>query len=572
MNLETGEKLVKLLDDEKNEDQQKYYLQQQQSSTATAIMTNTGALATTEQEEKVKEEETNTNSKQELKITRLGNTQIDPETSAKITSQLLQQSSDADKKKQQQRKNVLDSIASLNDFQADHTVDEKDYETMYRTLMSLPEEDREPLDIPTLPTNMGDEKALQTFIARIKEIWQGRQDYLKEIEEEYMANVPDIIESRILFLKEYISTPIQYLESVIKEEDDTTDADIDDDDDAPNTIIEVLKDLEYHLSDLDMARDFYTMGGWPLLISLLTDEIHGLEQVIQEIVLAQNYTNMIESSTTTSDSSSSALTIKLPEEIQLYIQRLQHTIWNIQSMTCWCIGTAIKNVDEFKPWALEDFSDLLRQHQPVITLDATGNSADETTVNAITILLSKISVDEQSNPVHDYSNDLSSLESKLWFQKKQKELYALGALLRGNFNAIHYFGSVNGPLMLSNLFHSFMTPNHDDVQLSSDILQNNFAMKVLTRIMSLGGDLVADLSAISADSDINNDNDIEIVTKQLLSLLSSQDWCSIPKTLMLNGSIHTQTKAHETMVHMAPYCSFEGIYIEDVDPFDVNDL
>mmetsp|Transcript_2546 Transcript_2546/g.2861 ORF Transcript_2546/g.2861 Transcript_2546/m.2861 type:complete len:165 (+) Transcript_2546:207-701(+) len=101
MNLETGEKLVKLLDDEKNEDQQKYYLQQQQSSTATAIMTNTGALATTEQEEKVKEEETNTNSKQELNITRLGNTQIDPETSAKITSQLLQQSSDADKKKQQ---------------------------------------------------------------------------------------------------------------------------------------------------------------------------------------------------------------------------------------------------------------------------------------------------------------------------------------------------------------------------------------------------------------------------------------------------------------------------------------
>jgi hypothetical protein len=42
----------------------------------------------------------------------------------------------------------------------------------------------------------------------------------------------------------------------------------------PADIVSVLHDLEYHLADIDMTRDFYTLGGWPILVSLLDSNVH----------------------------------------------------------------------------------------------------------------------------------------------------------------------------------------------------------------------------------------------------------------------------------------------------------
>jgi dGTP triphosphohydrolase len=41
-------------------------------------------------------------------------------------------------------------------------------------------------------------------------------------------------------------------------------------------VIDALKDLEYLLSDVDMARDFHTLGGWAPLVSLLDINVHAV--------------------------------------------------------------------------------------------------------------------------------------------------------------------------------------------------------------------------------------------------------------------------------------------------------
>lgn len=474
-----------------------------------------------------------------VKITQLsvGAQSIPLDVSQKITSQLLKQAQQQQQEEQIRKKNVRESVAALNDFIGDTSIDEADYETMYRTLMSLPVEERVTLNLPEYPiggAEGGDDDGggeLDVFIDKVKEIWGQRQAMLKKVEEEYLANVPDLIRDRIFYMKRYVASPLHYLKGLI---DHGSVEDVSGD--GPTNIVEILEDLEFHLMDLDMTRDFHTMGGWPLLVSLLTDDIHGLDDVVRDVVLEQNWTDA-----DYDPNDGGTISVILPESKQLYIQTLRETIWNVQALACWCVGTAVKNIDEFHSWALEDMSDFL---QFPVWNNATEPSS--TQVNAISILLSKLAVNG------DNMIDSTLVASKPWLKLKQKELYAIGALLRGNDEAIHYFHSLDGFAILSRFFHGIILGSENNSALT-----DGNVVKLLIRIFVLGVDLI---------TESKDDNEI------LSSLLTDESWCSMPLKLMHGSSASIQRQVLEGMLGIKSRCNFQKDDVSTIEFADDPDI
>ncbi len=566
MDFNTGTKWVKLIDDDETDGS---------SSTALKAVDNKE-----ENEEKSKQAEGNNNSN--TKITHLTNTQVDPQKSAKITSQLLEQA----QQEQKRKANLKQSIASLNDFNGDMTLDELDYEMMHRTLMSLPDEVRHKLDVPAHPfkndndnnnaVDMDDEENVQklnVFIEKIKDIWKSRQEALKQLEEEYLANVPDIIQERIVTIKEYISSPLDHLKTLI----------LDDDGDNSNksmNIIEALEDLEYHLMDIDMARDFHIMGGWPLLVSLLTDDIHSFHSAMEEIIRSENVT------TTSTNDNEPMLTIELSKEKQHYLDQIQQMIWKVQSLASWSIGTAVKNIDEFHPWALEDMSSLLQQteqqqteqqqqQQQQSSTDSTLSSSSSN-VNVISILLSKLETIDSKNTNINYL-------SPQWFKLKQKELYALGSLLRGNKYATYYFDVMDGPSIVGNFFHTLVMKSKNGNDDDGVVVNNANGVKMLSKVMMLGVDLLKDASVSSDDVVVSSPEEGEEETSinanlnhAIISKLSNNTWCNMPWVLLQQRkssnqlSTMVQSQIIEAMVELSLHCDYSSYTNNDVERY-VND-
>jgi hypothetical protein len=184
------------------------------------------------------------------------------------------------KRLEEQEKPIMDTSLIV---QTDATEDvvlvsssnaEYDYEMMYRTLSKLPIEERERMQLPSqnvLSLRSASPEEIQQFQAQMKHIWEQRQEELRQIE---FADFPEILKERIKSLEEYIADPLEHiLQNFLLPKDNTIDA-TDDDTTMITNIVQVLQDLEYHLQDVDMTRDFHTLGGWSLLVSLLDDEVH----------------------------------------------------------------------------------------------------------------------------------------------------------------------------------------------------------------------------------------------------------------------------------------------------------
>ena len=138
-----------------------------------------------------------------------------------------------------------------------------------------------------------------------------------------------------------------------------------------------LSELEQLLSDIDNARDFHNIGGWPSLTSLLPGA-HGTGA--QERSLA------------------------------------------VQSMASHCIGTAVKNDYDFQLWVLEEAGQAEGERE------GNGQAGGRTVVN---LLLSAL---------HDTSqrlittNDLSEVMQTHLDELLRRLLYALSASIRGNLD------------------------------------------------------------------------------------------------------------------------------------------
>eukprot|EP00339_Tiarina_fusa_P018326 CAMPEP_0117083646 /NCGR_PEP_ID=MMETSP0472-20121206/58888_1 /TAXON_ID=693140 ORGANISM="Tiarina fusus, Strain LIS" /NCGR_SAMPLE_ID=MMETSP0472 /ASSEMBLY_ACC=CAM_ASM_000603 /LENGTH=379 /DNA_ID=CAMNT_0004812347 /DNA_START=124 /DNA_END=1261 /DNA_ORIENTATION=+ len=258
-----------------------------------------------------------------------------------------------------------------------------DYEMMHRTLSKLPDEEKERIGgLPELPQSTGSTPLTsaerEAFQKRMIEIWTKRQAELKELQEQ-LLDVPEVLKERIKSIRGYLADPVTHLKAIHLENDG------DDTASEPNHFVDVLNNLEYLLTDIDMARDFHTLGGWGLLVSLLSEESH------------------VPENTTLS---------KMP-------RGLEDKVRAVQAHAAWAIGTAIKNTGEFFPLAIE----------PVIL----GNSERWT---AIDLLVDVFCQEYKDSRGWQVRNLLA------------KSVYAIGALLRGNRIAQTHIAGTDAPTRL----------------------------------------------------------------------------------------------------------------------------
>jgi len=232
-----------------------------------------------------------------------------------------------------------------------------DFDMMHRTLSKLPPEEIVAMGgLPELPDSK--EASLRDeFEERMLEIWTKRQAELLEMQ----LNFPEILKARITGIKEYIADPETQLESV--------DLNSDHDDDVVTDIVSLLKDLEFQLTDIDMARDFHTMEGWSMLVQLVAEATHlPINKTINELSRID-----------------------------------QAKIRKIQSYAAWAIGTAVKNTEEFFPYSVE----------PIALKTAKVSTAIDVLIDIFC----------------QRYDDSNSWEIRTILAKS---IYAIGAILRGN--------------------------------------------------------------------------------------------------------------------------------------------
>lgn len=262
-----------------------------------------------------------------------------------------------------------------------------DYEMMYRALSKLPDEEKERMGgIPELPDGTSEEMTSEErkeFESRMAEIWERRQKELKELEE-MILDVPKLLRERIKSIREYLKDPTTHLNGMELDEE------------VPHGevshIVSVLLDLEYQLGDLDMARDFHTLGGWPLLSSLVSEEVH----------VPQNKT------------------------ISRLSRNMESKIRSVQSNAAWAIGTSVKNTEEFFPYAVEPF--------------VVHSSKERTT--AIDELITVFCQQYDDPGSHDVRNLMG------------KAIYAIGSLLRGNRLSQAHIVHSDGAMRLGTTFEA----------------------------------------------------------------------------------------------------------------------
>mmetsp|Transcript_4496 Transcript_4496/g.10787 ORF Transcript_4496/g.10787 Transcript_4496/m.10787 type:complete len:624 (-) Transcript_4496:60-1931(-) len=377
---------------------------------------------------------------------------------------------------------------------------EYDYEMMYRTLSKLPDDEMERYGgLPALPSpsDGGGYKALtaeerQAFEERMAAIWKQRQEEIHSMQEEFMADMPKMLLQRIKYVQSYLENPQEYRAELAEErrlqENGAADNVAEEDEDVVSNIVAVLKDVEYHVADVDLARDFHTLGGWPVLVSLLTDAVH---------LPSDDFPN---NSAVISD---------------------RVIIDEIQAAAAWIIGTAVKNHNEFHSWALED-------------LRTAFVPTPEQPVTVISLLLANLEA---------FATDTQESLSSAAPSKRQRCLYALGSLIRGNPAATKYFQDLGGPSILAkNLILSTKT-SPDDNTLSPS------SAKFASKVLGLAGDLLDDIL-------VNDNGDVD-VSKGLIDSLTTDSWClSAVGMVSKDTSLQTRERSLVAMKLLAPYCNF----------------
>jgi nucleotide exchange factor SIL1 len=272
-----------------------------------------------------------------------------------------------------------------------------DYDMMHRTLSQLPDEERARIALPEAPQPSMTDEQRALFEGRMRRIWLQRQEELKRFEQEFVADMPQILRDRIVRLQQYVNDPYKELLEMSINNGDQQGAEKGSDSSPVVThIVSVLADLEYHLSDIDMTRDFYTLGGWPLLVSMLHDGTHA-PNANQTAAVAGHDMSPVE-----------------------------EAVHHVQAHAAWALGTAVKNTGEFAPFVVEPLV-LLVPGQPAPTMSA---------LQVLLEQLSHVDLVDASKPL---------------LNKVHKYLYALGSFVRGNPLAQRQFVALNGPRALEGL-------------------------------------------------------------------------------------------------------------------------
>jgi len=434
----------------------------------------------------------------------------------------------------------------------------KDYKMMHRVMSQLPPEELAPFGgLPALPssndtttTNKLTALELQEFETKMELLWQHRQDELQKMQSDgSIADLPKILGERIEMLKGYLMDSgdelMELLEGRRRRIDDDEDEDgTSNSSSSANNIIEALRDLEFQLSDVDMARDFHTLGGWPYLIALLDDTLHGGHDDVNE----NN------------------------DEIQALVDE-------IRALAATTIGTAVSNLGEFRHWALEDVSSTVNE----VRMNNNSDKNEKMTALSLLTRVFQEELDQRTEAMAGgtmavegpSSHTVAMAKSRATF--KLRAIYGLGSLLRGNPTAQQQFILNNGPdVLVRNVLGTLSNvrgPTADDPSLSR--LDYKFASKVL----ALGEDVVMDVvlhdeEYIQIDEtttdDVKERYAAEGVTtaNQLVASFTTEQWCDLslrmlaPPTEVVGemSSRGIKERALSAVQAMAPSC--QALYQE----------
>ena len=471
---------------------------------------------------------------------------------------------------------VVEQQQSSSSSSSSSTSSDKDYQMMHRVMSHLPPEELEKFGgLPELPSSLDDAPSSSTssrinqlpttqrqqFEERMEEIWIIRQEELRKIGQENIADMPSILKERIVVLVRFLENVHDSLNELLQErqrqhqEEDEGEVMNNEKEGKEktivlaNNIITVLQDLEYQLSDVDMARDFHTLGGWPCLVTLLDDTVH-TQAGSDEGAINDDYGNNNES--------------------------LMILVDEIQALAAMTIGTAVSNLGEFRVWALED----VRNRTSSTSAD---DNVDEGPQSALSLLMSSFENELLSRTQHmsDGSstmaipNNTSNDKYKSHALYKLRAIYALGSLLRGNPLAQQYFVSHHGPnILVRNVLGTLSTVRGPSVMKDKKLVGLDY--KFASKVLALGQDVVMDVVLHEDDYSSNDNNDDSsnstLSPNQLVGAFTTEEWCDLSLRMLSppieslgdTASRGTKERAMHAIRALAPGCMEQSSSQEEV--------
>jgi len=320
----------------------------------------------------------------------------------------------------------------------------------------------------------------------------------EEEEEEEEADV--VLKQRIQFLRDYLANPIQHLEQM------DLAFKLQDEDGEPissntQTIVAVLEALEDEFSsDSEMTLEFYSQGGWPLLASLVSRDVH------------QSNNNAKE---------------------------LGDKMLVVRTHAAWTMGTAVKNIPEFHSWVLEEQ-----------IMDNSG--VVNTPLNLVVQALAEVS-DAAVEPGSCTKTTMEYQE-----QLAQQAIYALESFLNGNPQAQVVFSSMsNAPAQSlgTQAAQWAQEAATTAAEISSNAPMSRHAIKMTTRLLSLANDIVKDVQMHD-----HNEQD----SQAIVDVFSTNDWChaaNLAATFPTSSNFKRlvfkalQKTAKQTVTTLGSHCS-----------------
>eukprot|EP00815_Leptocylindrus_aporus_P001107 CAMPEP_0116077018 /NCGR_PEP_ID=MMETSP0322-20121206/17609_1 /TAXON_ID=163516 /ORGANISM="Leptocylindrus danicus var. apora, Strain B651" /LENGTH=549 /DNA_ID=CAMNT_0003567445 /DNA_START=81 /DNA_END=1730 /DNA_ORIENTATION=+ len=391
----------------------------------------------------------------------------------------------------------LEDASCLDNNNDDGTNDDNsvedgyDYVAMHKALSHLPVNEKERIGgLPDLPEGYessndkhGD---FAEFEHRMREIWESRQ---RELEDAQMNDITKELMKHIgiLEIELHVEDP-KYSRQVNVDSFDLLDS---------------LENLEYLLSDVDAARDFHTLGGWPLLISLLINDESSVvnQNVTTEAIVSQGFF---------SD--------------------------DIRMAALWAIGTAVKNIEEFTDWSIEQ-----------VNIHTGRTWMNVTALSAPLLILQEHQKFEYLTP------EIAKLQ--------QKCIYAVGSSLRGNIKAQRYFLDISGPTILANTLHDLVSEKKWKLASKFILLASDMIQETL--------DIRDEMSGTKAANDVT----IDEFSSTMIAPYTSSTWCDGALSLLESPKIDIKEKALMALGKMAPYCvryggnTWENRARQKINPF-----
>jgi len=416
----------------------------------------------------------------------------------------------------------------------------RDYEMMHRVMSQLPPEELERFGgLPALPSPNSTASSKLTdaqreiFEERMERIWQSRQEELAKLQNENVADLPSMLRDRIEMIRDHLMDVGGSLNLMVErrravqeaeEDDDASGGNDDDDEMMVIDVVDALRDLEYQLADVDMARDFHTLGGWPYLVALLDDDVHyaSTDEDDEDLVVLVN---------------------------------------EIRALAAMTIGTSVSNLGEFSGWALEDVSSELaammmdeawvgstRHTNDTATTTATSSSALSLLIQSFENELSLRSQQMAGGSMAVLPSATSSSDAtyKSRATYKLRAVYALGSLLRGNPPAQHYFVSRDGAGILARDALGTLSNVRGPSAVGKNGALAKLDYKFASKVLALGEDIVMGVVLKEGEEKKEGDDVVGdeggavegdfLTANQLVAAFTTERWCDLSLRMLVPPS------------------------------------